>query len=207
VQLRLKTEFTSEEYVSRQAWRKASLERCPLHPAGSCGFARHGTYGRVKPAGTRIPRWYCPKGQQTFSLLPDCFASRLSGSLQDVEDVVNIVEEVGAVETAAHIARGPDVQLPGAIRWTRRRVKYVRNTLTVILGLMPELFAGCQPTLDSFRQTLGVVGVLPALREIAARHLASLPAPVGLAAPKPSRGVSRRQHQHETGAVKQQKPP
>ena len=69
VQLRYQTDLTSTEYVNREAWSEASLERCPLHPQGGCGFARHGSYERVEPPGTRIPRWYCPLGHQTFRQL------------------------------------------------------------------------------------------------------------------------------------------
>ena len=105
MQFRYKTGLTSEEYVNQQAWRLASLERCPIHPRGGCGFSSHGTYERDEPLGTRIPRWYCPEGKTTFSLLADCFASRLPGTLQDVEEVVAEVEvaevEISEVEEAA----------------------------------------------------------------------------------------------------------
>ncbi|MGH8532263.1 MAG: hypothetical protein ACREV1_05885 [Gammaproteobacteria bacterium] len=88
MQLRFKTRLTSEEYVSRQAWRDASLPHCPLHPRGGCSLARHGTYERVNPPGTRVSRWYCPHGHRTFSLLPDCLAARFPGSLCAIEQVV-----------------------------------------------------------------------------------------------------------------------
>ena len=83
MQLRFAIELTSTEYVSEQGWQKASLSHCPVHPEGGCGFCRHGTYRRVEPPGTQIARWDCPLGQQTFSLLPDCFAARLSGTLEE----------------------------------------------------------------------------------------------------------------------------
>jgi len=72
VRLRFKTGHTSEDYVSRQAWREASLPRCPNHPRGGCSLARHGTCPRKSPAGTKIARWYCPESHTTFTLLPDC---------------------------------------------------------------------------------------------------------------------------------------
>ena len=195
MQLRYKTGLTSEEYVSQQAWRNARLERCPLHPAGGCGFAKHGTYPRVEPPGALVPRWYCPDGKQTFSLLADCFASHLSGSLRGIEDVVNEVEELGAVEVTAHVVRGCDVLLPGAIRWVRRRLTHVRTTLVILIGLMPEVFADCEATLASFRQALKVTFVLPALREVAADHLASLPPPVGLGPRRQHRGRCKKLQQ------------
>ena len=36
----------------------------------------------------RIARFYCRKGHTTFSLLPDCLASRLSSTLAAVEEVL-----------------------------------------------------------------------------------------------------------------------
>ncbi len=171
------------------------MEDCPFHPNGDCGFTKYGTYPRVSPPGTRIPRWLCPLEGKTISLLADCFASYLSGSLRELEDVVNQVEELGTVEAAAHIVRGPNVFLTGAIRSVRRRLNYVRNTLAILTGLMPELFAGCQATLASFRQALGVTWVLPAVREVAADHLASLPPPVGFGPRRQHRGRCKKLQQ------------
>jgi hypothetical protein len=57
MQLRFNTTLSCRDYVTERAWRDAALERCPLHPDGDCSFARHGTYERVEPPGTRIPRW------------------------------------------------------------------------------------------------------------------------------------------------------
>src|SRR5215813_2143055 len=74
VQLRHPTALTSDQYVTEQAWRTATLERCPLHPEESCGFARHTTYSRVEPPGMQVARYYCRRGHTTFSLLPDCLA-------------------------------------------------------------------------------------------------------------------------------------
>ena len=54
MQVRLATPSTSEEYVTGKLWHNATLMCCPWHPGGGCGFARHGTYGRVKPANTRV---------------------------------------------------------------------------------------------------------------------------------------------------------
>ena len=68
---------TGEQYVRARAWRDARLSRCPNHPQGRCSFARHGTYARKSPRGTRIARWYCPESHTTFSLLPDCLSARL----------------------------------------------------------------------------------------------------------------------------------
>jgi len=186
VQLRFATTLTSTQYVNQQAWRDASLERCPLHPNGGCSFARHGTYGRVKPPGTRIPRWYCPEGHRTFSLLADCFAARLTGTLSEVEAVVLAVEQAPSREAAADELR-LDIELPGALRWIRRRLQAVYLALQLLRGLMPELFTTAWPTLRGFRACLGVEVALLALREVAAAHLHTLPPPLGFR-PPPARG-------------------
>lgn len=181
VQLRFKTTLSCREYVTEQAWRDAALERCPLHPDGGCSFAQHGTYGRVDPPGARIPRWYCPEGHRTFSLLADCFASRLPGSLSDLERVVIEVEQARSLEAAADGLRTDDISLPGAIRWTRRRAQGVHTVLRILLTLLPECLCGCQPTVSALRQWLGVQWVLPQVREMAAAYLGVLPPPVGFA--------------------------
>jgi hypothetical protein len=198
VQVRFATELTSEEYVSQQGWRKASLDRCPLHPAGGCGVHRHGTYERVDPPGTQIARWYCRPGKTTISLLPDCLASHVSGTLTEIEAAAEAVEVAASVESAADGLRG-DIDLPGAVRWTARRRRWVSALLVTLIGLMPELFASCQPTLASFRAALGTTGVLVALRAVAAEDLAHLPAPVGFDPRARRHGRRRDAVQQRTG--------
>jgi hypothetical protein len=198
VQLRFETPYTSTEYVTQQAWRNASLKRCPLHPHGGCSFARHGTYERVSPPGARIPRWYCPEGHCTFSLLADCFAARLSGTLCEVEAVVEQVERARSFEAAAEGLR-PDIELPGVLRWMRFRAQSVRLVFTLLKGLMPEWFLSCEPTLFSFRQRVELAWVLPGLREIAAVHLPVLPPPLGFRPPSPLIGEPKSIHQQRTG--------
>jgi len=198
VQLRFQTGLTSEEYVSRQGWREATLERCPAHPGGGCGLARHTSYSRVSPPGTRIARWYCRKAHQTFSLLPDCLAARLPGALGEVEAVVLAVEQAPSLESAADVLR-PDIELPGAVRWTRRRVRAVHRTLNVLRGLRPEPFASCPATLSAYRVRLGVESVLATLREVAGTFLHELPAPVGFRARRHTGDETRLALQHEVG--------
>lgn len=199
MQLRFKTALTCQDYVSEQAWQYATLEHCPLHPNGGCGFARHGTYERVEPPGTRVPRWYCPEGNRTFSLLADCFASRLPGSLTDLERVVVEVEQAKSLEAAADRVRTDDISLPGAIRWTRRRIQQVHITLRMLLDLIPECLCGCQPTVIAFRRWLNADWVLPQLRETASMHLTGLPPPLGFAS-RPLRNVDHREQiQHDKG--------
>ena len=150
VQLRFECSLTGEEFVRQEAWRDASLPRCPPRPKGGCGFARHGTYERVSPPGTRIARWYCPAGHRTFSLLPDCLAARLSGTLTEVETVVRAAERAAGLEAACQGLR-LDIELPGALRSVRRRMQAVHAALHLLKGLCPDLLATCRPDLDGVR--------------------------------------------------------
>ena len=38
--------------------------------------------------------------------------------------------------------------------WTRRRQRHVQVFLTLVIGLFPQQFEGCQPTLESVRDRL-----------------------------------------------------
>jgi hypothetical protein len=165
VQLRFQTGLTSEDYVSRKAWREASLSRCPNHPRGGCSLARHGTYERKTPAGTRIARWYCPESHTTFSLLPDFLAARLPGTLNALEDVVAVAEQAPSLEAAANSLR-LDIELPGALRWIRRRIALVHRCLVLVIGLLPDQLAGCVATVTHLREHLGHESVLMALRRL-----------------------------------------
>lgn len=199
VQLRDPTKLTSEDYVTQKAWLKASLDRCPAHPRGGCGFHRNGTYGRVAPPGMRIARWYCPTARKTYSLLPDFLASRLSGDLAAVEDVVAQAEQCPSVEAAANTLRMDDISLPSAVRWVRRRLMPVRATLLALVTLMPTLFAGCAPTLRDVRRVLGTESALVVLREVGAAHVGALPPPFGFG-PRRKGGWRRwGARQHGTG--------
>lgn len=198
MQIRFECDLTGEEYVTQQAWRNASLTRCPLHPQGGCGYTRHGSYERCSPPGTRIARWYCRRGHCTFSLLPDCLAARLPGTLAEVEAVIGVVEQARSLESACWDLR-LEVELPGVLRWARRRVRAIHATLHALKGLMPERFAGCAPRLDAFAECLGVESVLPALRQIAAPYLLSLPTPVGFSPRRLPAGEPNRVHQHPAG--------
>jgi hypothetical protein len=179
VQLRFETGLTGADYVTREAWREPRLSRCPLHPRGSCGFARHGTYERKTPAGTLIARWYCPQGHRTFSLLPDHLAARFPGTLSEIEQVVATVEQAKSVEAAADALRRDPVTLPSAIRWVRRRVRLVRALLTIVVGMLPQWLLGCVPTVAALRARFACLQVLVALRERANAHLQALARPLG----------------------------
>ena len=154
VQLRFETVLTGEQYVNARGWRTARLERCPNHPHGSCSLARHGTYERKTPQSARVARWYCPESHTTFSLLPDCLAARLPGTLAELEDAVATVERSPSVAAAAAALRPGRSEPPGAMHWLRRRIRLVRRALTTVRGLLPKRLAGCPPTIHAFRGRL-----------------------------------------------------
>lgn len=185
MQLRFATQgITGEDYVTSRLWQRARLARCPLHPQGGCGFAAHGTYGRVNPPGTRIRRWYCRLAGVTFSALPDCLCARLSGTVQALEGAVRRVEASASLAAAVRDERH-EIEWPGVLRFFGRRVRHTHRALRALKGLYPETFATARPTLTGFADALGIEAVgagestLVRLREMAARHLAALPAPLG----------------------------
>jgi hypothetical protein len=188
VQVFWKCPLTDERYVTQRAWESAILDRCPFHPEGGCRLEKLGSYARVEPPGTRIPRWWCPKQRKSISLLPSFLAARLTGTLAEVEQVVATVEAAGGVTAAVDAVHPPDAEKPvglvAALRSMRRRVRAVRAALLAIATLLPEHFAGVPPTLAAFRVALdvGVGAVLIRLRELAERHLRALAAPLGFQA-------------------------
>lgn len=193
VQLRFHTGLSSNDYVTAQGWRLATLARCPVHSHGGCGFARHGTYARKSPRGTQIARWHCPTGHRTFSLLPDHLAARFPGTLCEIEQVVATVEQASSVQAAAEGLRSYDIMLPSAVRWVRRRLDPVRKLLPIVVGLLPQLLLGCAPTITDLRARLGCEQVLVSLRTHAQGHLQALAPPLGF---KPLRyaGGERKRH-------------
>ena len=197
MQIRFATDLSADEYVRQQAWKDAALDNCPLHRKGGCGFARHGTYSRQTPEGTKIARWYCPDGHSTFSLLPDCLSSRLPGSLIEVETAIDKVENAPSQEAAVYGFR-IDVGLAGVLRWIRRRLFLIHTTLRLLTKLVPA-FHDCRPSISSFKAALGVEYVLPALRMSAGPYLYVLPPPVGFG-PRPQRKKGKKPpFQHKTG--------
>lgn len=146
----------------------------------------------------RITRYYCPTAHETFSLLPDCLASRFPGDLDDLERVVTHVETARSIEAAADVLR-PDIVLPSAIRWVRRRLTLVRATLLAVVTLLPDL-CGSQAHLAAVRTTLATDHALVALRTRAVSLLSALPRPLGFAPPSGSRHARHLRRQHPVGA-------
>lgn len=186
LQMSWKCPLADGDYVTQRGWENAILDQCPFHPEGGCGLERLGSYGRVEPAGVRVPRWWCPKQRASISLLPSFLAARLSGTLAAVEQVVDAVEAAGGVAAAVDAVHPPDTEdaigLVCALRSIRRRVRAVRAALLAIATLMPERFAGVGPTLSAFREALASGDVLVTLRVLAERHLGALPVPLGFRA-------------------------
>ena len=200
--MRHATAHTSEDYVSHEGWRDATLEACPLHPGGGCGFSRHGTYPRVRPAGTRVGRYRCPEGHVTFSLLPDCLASRFSASLDELEATIVAVEEqraAGATMEAAAAAVRPDVDVVTALRWVYRRLVPIRDAVRALETVMPAL-VGSAGEVRAVRDTLVTTRALCALRAAPWSAMALLPAPLGVGPRRKKRKRICPGSQHETGA-------
>lgn len=192
MQIRYATHLSIDEYILNEAWKDAHLDACPLHPDGECKFSRHGTYKRQYPEGVKISRWYCALGHQTFSLLPDCLASHMSGTLEEIEDVIVQVENAKTQTEVAQQIR-LDIELPGVFRWLRRRIGSVQIGLILLGQIFPSLFQRV-PQISSLRSILNVDYVLPHIRKIAQEHLYELPPPVGFG-PK----LKKNNIQHKTG--------
>jgi hypothetical protein len=184
VQIRLESTLTFEEYVTSRGWEQATLAACPLCPVGACHLERLGTYMRKIPAVGFVARYYCPEQHTTFGLLPDFYASRVPGTLDEIEHAAVRVEASAGLEQAAEELRPGDdpcaVTLGAAVAWVRLRVAWVRALLITVAGLFPDLFAGVRPSVRAFRERLCTSRVLVALRGICAPYLYVLPRPLGL---------------------------
>ena len=180
--------------------REARLARCANHPRGGCSVARHGTYACKTPAGTQVARWYCRESHTTFSLLPDCLAARLPGTLTESEKVVVEAEQADSLMTVADRVRSDAIELPGAMRWVRQRVLVVHHALSLVIGLLPNKLSGCRPEITACRERLGSDAVLVSLRSLTDRWLPVVAAPLGFRPHgiggdhPPNQGVSWQRH-------------
>ena len=199
VQLRYETGLTGEQYVTAQAWRAASLERCPNHPHGGCSLARHATYARKTPRGTQSARWYCRDSHTTFRLRPDCLAARFPGELDTLEAVVAHAEQAPSLAAAANALRRDAVELPGAMRWVERRARLVHHVVSLVIGLLPEPLARCIAEVGAVRTRLETETALRALRTLVAEQLPVLPAPLGFHPHRLGTTNRNRAHPHNMG--------
>lgn len=147
----------------------------------------------------------------TIGLLPDFYASRVPGLLDEMEGAVAVAESARSKEDAAERVRPAEeddaVTLASAVRWLVRRVVAVHRILATVIGLLPTMFEGCAPTIASFRERLGTSHVLVELRGICARHLGMLAAPLGLIGMPRSENWARRPFQQSTGPDPPPPPP
>jgi hypothetical protein len=187
--LRWEARLTLEQYVAREAWRTATLARCPKHPEGGCGLCRWGTYMRKEPVVCWVARFYCPVDRVTFGLLPDFLAARMPGTLEQVQQAAQAVEAFergeAVLEQAADELRPPaeqrqGVELRSAVEWVKRRHRAVVGALAAVVAALPDVFGGCCATVESLAQRLGTAAVLTAIRQVTAERGGELPAPVGL---------------------------
>ena len=168
------------EYNELNLHEKAQLNQCPFHPEGGCGIRRHGTYTRLVPIACKIPLWYCRLAHSVISLLPDFLASRLPGTLQDVEEVVMEAEKYPTLTSAAESIR-PDIELQGALRWLRRRLNYVKNILKVAAGILEPIG---HKDLRQLQKLFRVRFILPHLRSHLNDYLFRMPYILGLIPPR-----------------------
>ena len=112
--------------------------------------------------------------------------------------MVRAVEQAPSLEAACQELR-PDIELPGVLRWVRRRVQAVHAALQALKGLLPEQFP-CVPTLAAFAACLGVSEALVALRPIGEPFLQHLPSPLGFHPRRMPGGGRGRARQHHAGA-------
>jgi len=194
---RVGTPSTSEVYITDKLWQRATLIACPWHPDGGCGFARHGTYRRVKPADTYVARWYCPTARHTVSALPDFLASHRSGTLDECEAVLCTVESAASIESACWDLRN-EIELPGVLRYVARLLRDIYRALSAIKGLFPLLIT-CEPNVTDFSVLLDTPSVLMQLRSIASQFLPQLPTPLGFNPSRDTRQKSQQPFQHRVG--------
>ncbi len=97
--------------------------------------------GRRPHPGLPLPAGTCPQSHTPCSLLPDCVAARLPGTLPELE-------------TAADQVGRARLELPGATRGLRRRVRLGQQVLRPVIGLLPQHLAGCRAELTACRQRL-----------------------------------------------------
>ena len=169
--------------VERRCVRQEpGMARCPIVwlPLASVGRLLVCSSWQLRPGrATRLADCsvVCPEGHRTFSLLPDFLAVGLSGLLAAVDDSITVAASAKSMEAAADALRGPDVTLPSAVRWLRRRIRAVR---TALAHVTPEMVVGAparesapQIDLDKGRVLLGL------RRSLSPQILNSIPAPLG----------------------------
>ncbi|AGS25146.1 hypothetical protein REMIM1_PE00104 (plasmid) [Rhizobium etli bv. mimosae str. Mim1] len=106
----------------------------------------------------------------TFSLLPDFLSARLPDSLAAIEQVIGVAASARSIEQAADAVRGPDICLPGAVRWLRRRIVAVRKSVAAVGVMAPGL---------SHLVTNEMLALTDLRRALAPQLLLDIPVPLG----------------------------
>jgi hypothetical protein len=107
------------------------------------------------------------------------------------------VEESPSVEAAAGKLR-PDIDLPGAVRWVRRRLQGIRTSLLILLTVLPGRL-GTSAQIRDVRKVLQTERCLVSLREVGSVQLSSLPRPLGFRPWRERTIEGERPLQHKTG--------
>ena len=191
MQLLLKTKHSCEEYVSGERWKSARLTACPCHPEGRCGFKRLGYYARKTPyGGALIARYYCPKAQRTFSLLPQFFAAWITGELRELEAQAESCDELG-VEAASQ-RRAPDGKSLwwSVSNWLGTRIEQLRWVLQLARTILGEL-SDVPVEIRPLRAALGEPELLVALRLKLEDQLQQIAYPIGFRREKTPVGSKR----------------
>jgi hypothetical protein len=126
----------------------------------------------------------------TFSLIPDCLAARMPGTLEQVEQAAAGVQRArqqgASLEQQAEALRPPSespdaVEPRSAVAWMKRRHRAVVVALVGVIAVMPEVFEACEPTLAAVSERVDDGnGVLLALRRMAGERLGEIPTSVSV---------------------------
>ena len=115
--------------------------------------------------------------------------------------MVLLSEAIGVEKAAKGLRVNHEVELPGVLRWLRRRRLGVHAALLALVTAFPGQL-GSVAEIDSVRSVLNTQRALVALREIGAGCLQTLPTPLGFDR-RGTRGAKRgNRFPHETGTDK-----
>lgn len=98
-----------------------------------------------------------------------------------IEQVVATVEAAPTLVGCVEQLRPDPVSLPSALRWIHRRLRLVYPLLPLVVTLLPEQLAHCEPTVAAMRQRLSVPWLLLTLRALLCTLLQMLSRALGFA--------------------------
>ena len=200
VQLRHAYDAHQRAVRYRESLASGKPECCPRHPGGGCGFARHGTYRAVAPAGMRVARWYCRDAQDDASACcRTACAARLGGQPGRGRAGAWSLRSRWAWRRRPRRSawtrsscRGAAVAAPPA-SWCPGGLAGADHGDARAAGNGGRRCGRCAPCWARER-------ALVALREIGADHLHALPLPARILPPAPAEGEAVSWPiQHETG--------